>query len=81
LNEPHGKKAECCMPPDRPEVLLRKARQDEIQLPEELSQIARLTQFGTTFRYDAIQSAAEGERAKWLDQVRSLRAFAEPLIR
>lgn len=69
------------MPPDRPEVLLRKARQDEIQLPEELSQIARLTQFGTTFRYDAIQSAAEGERAKWLNQVRSLRAFAEPLIR
>ena len=126
------------MPPDRPEVLLRKARQDElvlerllddqevdddtlgfhaqqavekllkavlasrgveyprthnlrvlvellakdsIQLPEELSQIARLTQFGTTFRYDAIQSAAEGERAKWLDQVRSLRAVAEPLIR
>lgn len=69
------------MPPDRPEVLLRKARQDEIQLPEELSQIARLTQFGATFRYDAIQSAAEDERAKWLDQVRSLRAFAEPLIR
>ena len=67
--------------PDRPEVLLRKARQDEIQLPEELSQIARLTQFGTIFRYDAIQSAAKGERAKWLDQVRSLRVFAEPLIR
>lgn len=69
------------MPPDWPEVLLRKARQDEIQLPEELSQIARLTQFGATFRYDAIQSTAEGERAKWLDQVRSPRAFAEPLIR
>lgn len=126
------------MPPDRPEVLLRKARQDElvlerllddrevdddtlgfhaqqavekllkailasrsvdyprthnirvliellakdgIQLPEELSQIARLTQFGTTFRYDAVQSVAASERAKWLDQIRVLRAVAEPLIR
>ncbi len=126
------------MPPDRPEILLRKARQDElvlerllddrevdddtlgfhaqqavekllkavlasrgvgyprthnlrilielltkdgIHLPEDLSQVARLTQFGTTFRYDAIQSLAAGERAKWLDQVRGLRAFAEPLIR
>lgn len=62
-------------------VLIELLAKDGIQMPEELSQIARLTQFGTTFRYDAIQSVAVGERAKWLDWVRVLRAFTEPLIR
>jgi HEPN domain-containing protein len=125
------------MPPDRPEVLLRKARQDElvlerllddqevdddtlgfhaqqavekmlkavlasrgveyprthnlrvliellaqggVQLPEALSEITRLTQFGTTFRYDTFRSAGPGERMKWPELIRSLRAFVEPLI-
>ena len=125
------------MPPDRPEILLRKARQDElvlerllddrevdddtlgfhaqqaaekmlkavlasrgidypkthnlrvliellakggVQLPEPLSEITRLTQFGTTFRYDALLSAAHGNRAKWLEWIRDLRAFVEPLL-
>ncbi len=62
-------------------VLIELLAKDGIQMPEELSQIARLTQFGTTFRYDAIQSVAAGERAKRLDWVQVLRAFTEPLIR
>jgi HEPN domain-containing protein len=126
------------MPPDRPEVLLRKARQDElvlqkllgdrevdddtlgfhaqqaaekmlkavlasrgvdypkthnlrvliellaqtgIRLPETLSEITRLTQFGTTFRYDSFEPAPYGERVKWLETIRSLRVFVEPLLR
>jgi len=126
------------MPPDRPEVLLRKARQDElvvqkllsdrevdddtlgfhaqqaaekmlkavlasrgvdypkthnlrvliellaqagIKLPEEFAEITRLSQFGTTFRYDNFEPAPQGERMKWLESIRSLRAFLEPLLR
>lgn len=126
------------MPPDRPEVLLRKARQDElvlerllddrevdddtlgfhaqqaaekmlkavlasrgvdypkthnlrvliellaqggVQLPEGLSEITRLTQFGTTLRYDTFLATTGDERAKWLEWIRSLRAFIEPLLR
>ena len=126
------------MPPDRPEILLRKARQDElvlerllgdrdvdddtlgfhaqqaaekmlkavlaarsvdypkthnlrvliellandgIHLPGNLSEIARLTQFGTTFRYDTLLSTAHCDRATWLEWIRSLRAFVEPLLR
>jgi HEPN domain-containing protein len=126
------------MPPDRPEVLLRKGRQDElvlqkllndpevdddtlgfhaqqaaekilkavlasrgvdypkthnlrvliellaengIQFPEGLSEINRLTQFGTTFRYDNFEPAPAGERFKWLELIQSLRAFLEPLLR
>jgi HEPN domain-containing protein len=126
------------MPPDRPEILLRKARQDElvlerlledrevdddtlgfhaqqaaekmlkaalasrgvdypkthnlrvliellannaIQLPEKFSEITRLTQFGTTFRYDSFQPVTKGERGKWLESIRSLREFLEPLLR
>jgi HEPN domain-containing protein len=125
------------MPPDRPEVLLRKARQDElvlerllddrevdddtlgfhaqqaaekmlkavlasrgvdypkthnlrvlvellaqggVQLPEALSEITRLTQFGTTFRYDTFLSAAHGDRAQWLKWIQELRAFIAPLL-
>jgi len=126
------------MPSDRPEVLLRKARQDElvlqkllndpevdddtlgfhaqqaaekmlkavlasrgvdypkthnlrvliellvqtgIRLPETLSEIARLTQFGSTFRYDNPEPVPQGERVKWLESIRSLRAFLEPWLR
>jgi HEPN domain-containing protein len=126
------------MPPDRPEVLLRKARQDElvlqkllgdldvdddtlgfhaqqaaekilkallarrgvdypkthnlrvlmellaasgVHLPDGLSEITPLTQFGTTFRYDNFEAAPQGERMKWLELIRSLRAFVEPLLR
>ncbi len=125
------------MPPDRPELLLRKARQDElvlekllgdrdvyddtlgfhaqqaaekmlkavlasrgidypkthnlrvliellaqhgVQLPEGLVEITRLTQFGTTFRYDTFLPMSGDERATWLDWTRGLRAFIEPLI-
>ncbi len=126
------------MPPDRPEVLLRKAKQDElavekllddrdieddligfhaqqaaekmlkavlaarqvdypkthnlrvlvellfaegVRLPEKLSEIDRLTQFGTTFRYDSISIADSRDRMIWLGWIRDLRAFVEPLIR
>ena len=126
------------MPPDRPEVLLRKAKQDElavekllddrdieddligfhaqqaaekmlkavlaarqvdypkthnlrvlvellsaegIRLPEKLAEIDRLTQFGTTFRYDSISIADSRDRMIWLWWIRDLRAFVEPLIR
>ena len=126
------------MPPDRPEVLLRKAKQDElalekllddrdieddllgfhaqqaaekmlkavlaargvdypkthnlrvliellsaegIRLPEKLAEIDRLTQFGTTFRYDSISIADGRDRAIWLGWIQALRAFVEPLIR
>lgn len=125
------------MPPDRPEILVRKARQDEfvlerllgdrdidddtlgfhaqqaaekllkavlasrgvdyprthnlrvliellakggVQLPEGLSVVERLTQFGTTFRYDRLLSAAQGDRSRWLEWIQALRAFAESLI-
>lgn len=125
------------MPPDRPEVLLRKARQDGlvlerllddrevdddtlgfhaqqaaekmlkavlasrgvdypkthnlrvlvellaksgVQLPDTLSEITRLTQFGTTFRYDTCQSSGPGERMRWPELIRGLRAFVEPLV-
>jgi HEPN domain-containing protein len=126
------------MPPDRPEVLLRKAKQDElalekllddrdieddllgfhaqqaaekmlkavlaargvdypkthnlrvliellsaegIRLPEKLAEIDRLTQFGTTFRYDSISIADGRDRAIWLGWIQALRAFVEPFIR
>ena len=126
------------MPPDRPEVLLRKAKQDElavekllhdrdieddligfhaqqaaekmlkalltarevdypktqnlrvlvellsaegIRLPEKLAEIDRLTQFGTTFRYDSISIADGRDRMIWLRWIRELRAFVEPLLR
>jgi HEPN domain-containing protein len=126
------------MPSDRPEVLLRKARQDElalekllddcdieddllgfhaqqavekmlkallaargvdypkthnlrvliellaevdITLPAELAEIDRLTQFGTTFRYDAIPAVEASQRSIWLAWTRALRSFVEPLIR
>jgi HEPN domain-containing protein len=126
------------MPPDRPEVLLRKAKQDElalekllddrdieddllgfhaqqaaekmlkavlaargvdypkthnlrvliellsaegIRLPEQLAEIDRLTQFGTTFRYDSISIADGRDRAIWLGWIQALRAFVEPFIR
>jgi HEPN domain-containing protein len=126
------------MPPDRPEVLLRKAKQDElalekllddrdieddllgfhaqqaaekmlkavlaargvdypkthnlrvliellsaegIRLPEKLAEIDRLTQFGTTFRYDSISIADGRDRTIWLGWIQALRAFVEPFIR
>jgi HEPN domain-containing protein len=126
------------MPPDRPEVLLRKAKQDElalekllddrdieddllgfhaqqaaekmlkavlaargvdypkthnlrvliellsaegIRLPEKLAEIDRLTQFGTTFRYDSISIADGRDRAIWLGWIQALRACVEPFIR
>lgn len=125
------------MPPDRPEVLLRKARQDElvlekllddrdieddllgfhaqqasekmlkallaarevdypkthnlrvliellaldnVRLPEKLAEIDRLTQFGTTFRYDTILAGDGRDRTLWFGWIRDLRAFVEPLI-
>ena len=61
-------------------VLIELLAQDGVQLPEGLVEIARLTQFGTTFRYDTFLHTAGGERATWLDWIRSLRAFIEPLI-
>ena len=126
------------MPPDRPEVLLRKAQQDElvlakllsdrdvdddtlgfhaqqaaekllkavlasrgvdypkthnlrvlielltengIRLPDTLAEITRLTQFGSTFRYDTPEPVPQGDRVKWLKSIRSLRACLEPLLR
>ena len=62
-------------------VLIELLANDGVQLPEGLVEITRLTQFGTTFRYETFLTAAGDERAKWLDWIRSLRAFVEPLIR
>jgi HEPN domain-containing protein len=126
------------MPPDKPEILLRKARQDELILeklladqeidddmlgfhaqqaaekmlkavlasravdypkthnlriliellasdgilvPDAISEVTRLTPFGTTFRYDHFPPATHGERARWLESIRRLRAFVETLLR
>lgn len=52
-----------------------------LQLPEKLAEIDRLTQFGTTFRYDSISIADGSDRVIWLGWIRALRAFVEPLIR
>jgi hypothetical protein len=52
-----------------------------IRLPEQLIEIDRLTQFGTTFRYDSALVADGRDRAIWLEWIRTLRAFVEPLIR
>jgi HEPN domain-containing protein len=62
-------------------VLIELLENNGIHLPEGLSEIARLTQFGTTFRYDTFLSPADGDRVKWPEWIRSLRAFVEPLIR
>lgn len=62
-------------------VLIELLAQTGIRLPEALSEITRLTQFGTTFRYDNFEPAPHGERVKWLESVRGLRAFLEPLLR
>jgi HEPN domain-containing protein len=125
------------MPPDKPQILLRKARQDElileklladqdidddmlgfhaqqaaekmlkavlasrnveypkthnlriliellasngIPVPEAIFEVTRLTPFGTTFRYDHFPPSTQGERARWLDSIRRLRAFVETLL-
>jgi HEPN domain-containing protein len=62
-------------------VLIELLTENGIRLPETLSGITRLTQFGSTFRYDTPEPVPHGERAKWLDSIRSLRAFLEPLLR
>ena len=50
-------------------VLIELLANDGVQLPEGLVEITRLTQFGTTFRYDTFLPAAGDERAKWLDWI------------
>ena len=62
-------------------VLIELLANEGIRLPAELSDIDRLTPFGTTFRYDVLQHAAEGDRSRWLEWIRRLRSFLEPLLR
>lgn len=61
-------------------VLIELLSGEGIRLPEKLADIDRLTQFGTTFRYDSISIADGRNRAIWLGWIRALRAFVEPLI-
>ena len=62
-------------------VLIELLTAEGIRLPEQLIEIDRLTQFGTTFRYDSVLVADGRDRAIWLEWIRALRAFVEPLIR
>ena len=62
-------------------VLVELLSAEGIRLPEKLAEIDRLTQFGTTFRYDSISIADGRDRMIWLGWIRELRAFVEPLIR
>ena len=62
-------------------VLIELLAEDDITLPAELAEIDRLTQFGTTFRYDTINAAEGSHRTIWLAWTRALRSFVEPLIR
>lgn len=62
-------------------VLVELLFAEGIRLPEKLAEIDRLTQFGTTFRYDLISIADSRDRMIWLGWIRDLRAFVEPLIR
>lgn len=61
-------------------VLIELLAKSGVHLPEPLSEITRLTQFGTTFRYDNFQPSSLGERVKWLESIKSLRSFLEPLL-
>lgn len=62
-------------------VLIELLALDDIRLPAELTDIDRLTQFGTTFRYDTILAGDVCDRAIWLRWIQALRVFIEPLIR
>jgi HEPN domain-containing protein len=62
-------------------VLIELLAEDGITLPAELAEIDRLTQFGTTFRYDTIPAVEGSHRTIWLAWTRALRSFVEPLIR
>ena len=62
-------------------VLIELLAAEDIRLPAKLAEIDRLTQFGTTFRYDTTSSVDAMDRALWLEWIHSLRSFAEPLIR
>ena len=62
-------------------VLIELLSAEGIRLPEQLAEIDRLTQFGTTFRYDSISIADGSDRAIWLGWIQALRAFVEPFIR
>lgn len=48
-----------------------------VALPVELSEIDRLTPFGTVFRYDQVFSDEGQDRSLWLAWIRSLRSFVE----
>lgn len=61
-------------------VLIELLATGGVELPEPLSEITRLTQFGTTFRYDTFRTSGPGERMRWPELIRSLRAFVEPLV-
>lgn len=62
-------------------VLIELLAAEDIRLPAKLAEIDRLTQFGTTFRYDTTSSVDATERVLWLEWIHALRSFAEPLIR
>ena len=62
-------------------VLIELLARNGIELPTELADIDRLTPFGTVFRYDEVSPEAGRDRALWLACVRTLREFAQSLIR
>jgi HEPN domain-containing protein len=62
-------------------VLVELLSAEGLQLLEKLAEIDRLTQFGTTFRYDSLSFADGKDRVIWLGWIRDLRVFVEPLIR
>jgi len=62
-------------------VLIELLARNGIELPAELADIDRLTPFGTVFRYDEVSPEAGRDRAQWLAWVRTLREFAQSLIR
>lgn len=48
-----------------------------VTLPEGLTDIDRLTPFGTVFRYDEVLPQAGQDRFQWLGWIQALRAFVE----
>ena len=61
-------------------VLIELLAMDDIRLRAELADIDRLTQSGTTFRYDTVLTGDVCDRAIWLRRIQALRVFIEPLI-
>lgn len=64
----------------RLETLLDLLAQCGKALPDELTEVTRLTPFATAFRYEDLPLAAKIDRAGLLPLVRNVRAFVEQQV-